>query len=107
MPYIEEATPEERTIIEDYMNVPMQNVDYARKLIDSLYTDYFESSVGLMSLNSSRLEATLGIVFNVLSDAVLQYHLQIGDEEEPMVKPFLNSAERARQFIAEKSSIKA
>lgn len=96
--YIRETTAEERRAIEDAVDYAFLKVDQAGKLLYDLLEDYFgdREQKKLSDYDAETIGYRLWIVSDILSDSVLEYHLQTGHYDERGVKAYIESAERAK-----------
>ena len=96
--YIRETTAAERRAIEDAVDYAFLKVDQAGKLLYDLLEDYFgdRDQKKLSDYDAETIGYRLWIVSDILSDSVLEYHLQTGHYDERGVKAYIESAERAK-----------
>lgn len=96
--YIRETTAAERRAIEDAVDYAFLKVDQAGKLLYDLLEDYFgdREQKKLSDYDAETIGYRLWIVSDILSDSVLEYHLQTGHYDERGVKAYIESAERAK-----------
>ena len=96
--YIRETTAAERRAIEDAVDYAFLKVDQAGKLLYDLLEDYFgdREQKKLSDYDAETIGYRLWIVSDILSDSVLEYHLQSGHYDERGVKAYIESAERAK-----------
>lgn len=96
--YIRETTAEERRAIENAVDYAFLKVEQAGKLLYDLLEDYFgdREQKKLTDYDTETIGYRLWIVSDILSDSVLEYHLQTGHYDERGVKAYIESAERAK-----------
>ena len=96
--YIRETTAAERRAIEDAVDYAFLKVDQAGKLLYDLLEDYFgdREQKKLSDYDAETIGYRLWIVSDILSDSVLEYHLQTGHYDERGVKAYIESAKRAK-----------
>lgn len=96
--YIRETTAAERRAIENAVDYAFLKVDQAGKLLYDLLEDYFgdREQKKLSDYDAEAIGYRLWIVSDILSDSVLEYHLQTGHYDERGVKAYIESAERAK-----------
>lgn len=96
--YIKETTAEDRRAIENAVDHAFLKIDQAGSLLYDLLEDYFgdREQNTISAYDAETIGYRLWIVSDILSDSVLEYHLQTGHYDERGVKKYIESAERAK-----------
>jgi hypothetical protein len=96
--FISRTTREERVTIETALDSAFLKIDQAGKLLYDLLEDYFgdREQKKLTDYDTETIGYRLWIVSDILSDSVLEYHLQTGHYDAQGVKGYIESAERAK-----------
>lgn len=96
--YIRETTAEERRAIENAVDYAFLKVEQAGKLLYDLLEDYFgdREQKKLTDYDTETIGYRLWIVSDILSDSVLEYHLQTGHYDALGVKGYIENSERAK-----------
>ena len=96
--FIFRTTREERVTIETALDSAFLKIDQAGSLLNDLLEDYFEDREQrrLSDYDAEKIRSRLWIISDILSDSVLEYHLQTGHYDARGVKAYIESAERAK-----------
>ena len=96
--YIRETTAADRMAIENALDYVFLKLEQAEKLLFDLLGDYFEDREQrrLSDYDAETIRNRLWIISDILSDSVLEYHLQTGHYDARGVKEYIESAERAK-----------
>ncbi len=96
--YIRETTAAARCAIENALDYAFLKLAQAGSLLNDLLEDYFEDREQrrLSDYDAETIRNRLWIISDILSDSVLEYHLQTGHYDARGVKEYIESAERAK-----------
>jgi len=95
--YINETNAHERCVISDAVSDIFYRVERARFILSDMLGEYFEKATPapLDEEHAERLSNYLYTVSDMLFDALLEYHLTLGDADWQGVEPHMSGYKRA------------
>jgi len=105
--YIEKTTAEERAIIRDSVDGVMEEIDIAFIIINEELEEYFFDleQKNISSVDAEALGRHLRAASNLIFNALMKYHLTVGNDSWRCVKPYLDGTERQRAALRTERAI--